>query len=573
MKKEKNIRSIRDNKGITLIALVITVVILIILASITIDAAFGENGLINSAQQAKNQTEQIVDNEKDSLNQLMAEYKNMMGGGSGGSGEIEEPEELPNGTITFEDYVWQGDGTADIVVRTTEVDYTLQFQINGSEADNWTDIESGETITGLRHGNTVYARLTDGTNESDYANVTIEDKVQPQPATIRLSETTINTEESVTATVTLRDNESGVNTTGSKWVYNTTRGNIGTNESSYTNSFKTNPGNITLKTTTAGTYYLHVLTKDVAGNKIETVSEAITVEEKKNDVAGAKDDGTVFDKNTELEDDKGNKVTIPGGFEIADDSGTSVEDGIVIQDSKGNQFVWIPTGTYKTSKGTKTNSLTRRTFTSSGSSPVSGDTRIDNLYRGEGYSSSVASRTISKFKSSANNYGGFYIGRYEQGKGNVIKRNVAPYVSISRNDSMTQAEAIDNGSSFVTSELISSYAWDTALNFICQNNTYTLATTTSSNYGNLETDNMTNTGMYTRDKYCNIYDLIGNVAEWTTEWSDWTQIMSSPCVLRGGDASTSIRTLSTVGYAAIRDSYIVGYKDGYLGFRTQLYIK
>ena len=459
------------------------------------------------------------------------------------------------------------------MVRTTEVDYTLQFQINGPEADNWTDIESGETITGLRHGNTVYARLTDGTNESDYANVTIEDKVQPQPATIRLSETTINTEESVTATVTLRDNESGVNTTGSKWVYNTTRGNIGTNESSYTNSFKTNPGNITLKTTTAGTYYLHVLTKDVAGNKIETVSEAITVEEKKNDVAGAKDDGTVFDKNTELEDDEGNKVTIPGGFEIADDSGTSVEDGIVIQDSKGNQFVWIPTGTYKTSKGTKTNSLTRRTFTSSGSSPVSGDTRIDNLYRGEGYSSSVASRTISKFKSSANNYGGFYIGRYEQGQGNVIKRNVAPYVSISRNDSMTQAEAIDNGSGFVTSELISSYAWDTALNFICQNNTYTLATTTSSSYGNLETDNMTNTGMYTRDKYCNIYDLIGNVAEWTTEWSDWTQIMSSPCVLRGGDASTSIRTLSTVGYPAIRDSYIVGYRDGYLGFRTQLYIK
>ena len=576
MKKEKNIRSIRDNKGITLIALVITVVILIILASITIDAAFGENGLINSAQHAKNQTEQIVDNEKDSLNQLMGEYKNMMGGGSGGSGEIEEPEELPNGTITFEDYVWQGDGTADIVVRTTEVDYTLQFQINGSEADNWTDIESGETITGLRHGNTVYARLTDGTNESEYANVTIEDKVQPQPATIRLSETTINTEESVTATVTLRDNESGVNTTGSKWVYNTTRGNIGTNESSYTNSFKTNPGNITLKTTTAGTYYLHVLTKDVAGNKIETVSEAITVEKKKNDVAGAKDDGTVFDKNTELDDDEGNKVTIPGGFEIADDSGTSVEDGIVIQDGKGNQFVWIPTGTYKTSKGTKTNSLTRRTFTSSGSSPVSGDTRIDNLYRGEGYSSSVASRTISKFKSSANNYGGFYIGRYEQGKGNVIKRNVAPYVSISRNDSMTQAEAIDNGSSFVTSELISSYAWDTALNFICQNNTYTLATTTSSNYGNLETDNMTNTGMYTRDKYCNIYDLIGNVAEWTTEWSDYELFEgfgASPCVLRGGDASTSIRTLSTVGYPAIRDSYIVGYKDGYLGFRTQLYIK
>ena len=328
-----------------------------------------------------------------------------------------------------------------------------------------------------------------------------------------------------------------------------------------------------MKTTTAGTYYLHVLTKDVAGNKIETVSEAITVEEKKNDVAGAKDDGTVFDKKTELEDDEGNTVTIPGGSEIADDSGTSVEDGIVIQDGKGNQFVWIPTGSYKTSKGTKTNALSRRNFTSSNATTVSGDTVINSIYRGEGYSSSVASGTIGKFKSSANKYGGFYIGRYEQGQGNVIKKNVSPYVSISRDDSMTQAEAIDNGSGFVTSELISSYAWDTALNFICQNNTYTLATTTSSNYANLETDKMYNTGMDTKDNYCNIHDLLGNVAEWTTEWSDWTQIMSSPCVLRGGDASTSIRTLSTVGYPAIRDSYIVGYKDGYLGFRTQLYIK
>src|SRR5699024_9206449 len=134
--------------------------------------------------------------------------------------------------------------------------------------------------------------------------------------------------------------------------------------------------------------------------------------------------GTRFDKNTDLVDDEDNKVTIPGGFEIADDSGTSVEDGIVIQDSKGNQFVWIPTGTYKTSKGTKTNTLSRRTFTSSSSTLVSGDNVIDTYCRGEGYSSSVAYGTIGKFKSSANKYGGFYIGRYEQGTGNVIKKNV-----------------------------------------------------------------------------------------------------------------------------------------------------
>ena len=573
MKKKNNIRNIAENKGITLIALVITVIILIILSTITIDAAFGENGLIETAQQAKNSTEQAIEKEKDSLNQLMEEFNNIIAGGNGGSDEGDEPEELPKGTITFDEYVWLGDGTANIIVKTSETGYTLQYQINGPEEDSWTDIESGGTIKELRHGDTVYARLTDGTKESEHANVTIEDKIQPQEAEISLSGTTTNTEGSITATVTLNDNESGVNVTGSKWVFNTSGGNIGTGDSSYTNSFTTKSEKIILKTTTAGTYYLHVLTKDVAGNKVETISKAITVEKKKNDIAGAKEDGTRFDKNTDLVDDEDNKVTIPGGFEIADDSGTSVEDGIVIQDSKGNQFVWIPTGTYKTSKGTKTNTLSRRTFTSSSSTLVSGDNVIDTYCRGEGYSSSVAYGTIGKFKSSANKYGGFYIGRYEQGTGNVIKKNVSPYVNITRDNSMTQAEAIDNGSSFVTSELISSYAWDTTLNFICQNNTYTLATTTSSSYGNLSTDTLYKTGKYTKDNYCNIHDIVGNVSEWTTEWSDWQTLSASPCVLRGGDYSSSNRFLSSTGYAAQRDSFVTSYSDDYLGFRTQLYIK
>ena len=42
------------------------------------------------------------------------------------------------------------------------------------------------------------------------------------------------------------------------------------------------------------------------------------------------------------QDVKGNQVVIPGGFRIADDSGTSVEQGIVIEDGSRNQFVWVP---------------------------------------------------------------------------------------------------------------------------------------------------------------------------------------------------------------------------------------
>ena len=53
-KQEENKRSIeiKDEKAITLIALVITIIILIILAAVSIGAIFGENGLINKARQA-----------------------------------------------------------------------------------------------------------------------------------------------------------------------------------------------------------------------------------------------------------------------------------------------------------------------------------------------------------------------------------------------------------------------------------------------------------------------------------------------------------------------------------------
>ena len=94
-----------------------------------------------------------------------------------------------------------------------------------------------------------------------------------------MSGTSTNTKGGITATVTLTDSESGVNTTASRWIYNTTSGAIGENESSYTGGSFSSGQTITLKATTAGTYYLHVLTVDNAGNKKETISSAVTVEE------------------------------------------------------------------------------------------------------------------------------------------------------------------------------------------------------------------------------------------------------------------------------------------------------
>ena len=61
--KKKSLRKIlqnerRQNRGITLIALVITIVVLVILATISINFLFGENGLVTKAQQATQLTEE-----------------------------------------------------------------------------------------------------------------------------------------------------------------------------------------------------------------------------------------------------------------------------------------------------------------------------------------------------------------------------------------------------------------------------------------------------------------------------------------------------------------------------------
>ena len=181
-------------------------------------------------------------------------------------------EGLTNGAIIASSPVWSN-GTASITLSTSS-GLTIQYQ-KGGISGSWT---TGTNVTGLHHRDTVFARLTDGKNYGGEASITILDTVAPQASTINLSATSTTTAGSVTATVTLKDNESGVNATASKWVYNTNSGNIGTNESSYNNNFSSNGQTITLKATTAGTYYLHVLTVDNAGNKKETISSAVTVE-------------------------------------------------------------------------------------------------------------------------------------------------------------------------------------------------------------------------------------------------------------------------------------------------------
>ena len=86
--------TIKNRKGITLIALVVTIVVLLILAGITISLVFSENGIIAKAREAADKTKEAVINEQAQMNELAGYMENMLNG-IGGSGTTPEPEPEP----------------------------------------------------------------------------------------------------------------------------------------------------------------------------------------------------------------------------------------------------------------------------------------------------------------------------------------------------------------------------------------------------------------------------------------------------------------------------------------------
>ena len=89
---DESTKRLKDVQGITLVALVITIIIIIILATITMNMAFGDNGLIKQAQKAKDMAANSVITEQEGMNSLMQEYANVMA----------EDSEIPDPEIPFE---------------------------------------------------------------------------------------------------------------------------------------------------------------------------------------------------------------------------------------------------------------------------------------------------------------------------------------------------------------------------------------------------------------------------------------------------------------------------------------
>ena len=326
--------------------------------------------------------------------------------------------------------------------------------------------------------------------------------------------------------------------------------------------------------------------------------------------------GKVVDKNTKAEDAYGNKITIPKGFKVvahgtvagsatytySGDNIPAVQDGIVIENgTDGNQFVWVPVGTIK-NKNNTTNTITlgRYEFDSNtgalkSNTPVqvasvencTQEVTINTNYKelsvfraGNSATDSTAqnatARNLEEFISTTLANGGYYIARFEaSGTASKItsKYNQTVLGNITQPNAAKVAremygEVKENNELVYASDLVNSYAWDTAIIFI---QTYSTETDASSYASQNKSTSFANTGK-SNDKYCNIFDMSGNADEWTTEYSTYSNgSYFYPCVYRGGSYDTADG--KAYSYTSYRGYSNTTYSNSDLSLRSLLYVK
>lgn len=174
-------------------------------------------------------------------------------------------------------------------------------------------------------------------------------------------------------------------------------------------------------------------------------------------------------------------------------------------------------------------------------------------------------QNINDFKNSVKKYGGYYIARFESSQ-NVTtnkvesKYNQTVWTNITQIDAGKMCQNLYEG---IYSDLINSYAWDTAILFIQKYS----GDTDYSKQERLQ-DSLANTGKATDgtnyDLRCNIYDMAGNCYEWTTE--TYKGDLEFPCIIRGG-------VYSNIYNASIRIGSTIDSLGKSLSFRSILYFQ
>ena len=484
---------LNNKKGITLIALVVTVIVLIILAGVSINAVLGDNGIIKKANQAASVTKEAE--VKEAINRTILEFY------------------LTNDYETLEDFLKAKaeDGSIDSVTKNADGTLTVKKGEYSVTVENKTNSSGGSSSGGSTGGETQTPEITIGEAKvvanSDGTGSAITDA-----NSVYLGNTLyITFSHSITGGTTIVD--------------------------------KTIPYAVTANGT-----YTFTVTGTVNG-KSYTKNVSVTVNQ-------FKDVYEYMQTNTKVTYSDG-EVWVPEGFKVAGDSASTVQGGVVIEDKDRNQFVWVPVATIADYKRTaySTNVATEETDTATNSIKIN-------------YSSSKNSEYFTEAlpedeKTSVERYKGFYIGRYEAGdkestvaktlrssndvtKTVTIKANQAPYNNVTKTQAISLAEGFATKQGYkAKTKLVSSYAWDTTIAFMQKVNSDYGSSSEEGNYKDTTFSYTDITGArQTKAKnsnvlvptgqttpVCNIYDMGGNVFEWTTESCSNTDY---PYARRGG---------------------------------------
>ena len=318
---------------------------------------------------------------------------------------------------------------------------------------------------------------------------------------------------------------------------------------------------------------------------------------------------------------------LPKGFRQV--SGTTLDNGLTIQDSTGNQYVWVEVP--KTKEVYPTAGLEITEFTEEAYTKIEDDLHTytsdyrssewkDKYYSDDttGLTSEQYTQLKQKMLKSVYQNGGFYIGKYETGTETartsgssstapgetpVIKPNAYPYNYVTCSQAQTLASNMEHGDR--TTSLLFGVQWDLTLKYLEKKGTSQAdLKTNSTSWGNYQNNawNITNenlkyaeyknyslqpwtaateksktssekillsTGASESFSKMGIYDLAGNVSEWTLENAPET--IYGPCTTRGGscyDDTGSYSPASNRYYGFATDA---NYGGDHHGFRCVLY--
>ena len=303
-----------------------------------------------------------------------------------------------------------------------------------------------------------------------------------------------------------------------------------------------------------------------------TEVEGVTIPKGFYYVGGTKADGIVIsdnsaDENVYSEEKHADQANIPG-------------DGLV-----GNQFVWVPVETPAEFK-------TYKSYFSNGSTQSMTDYHEPSQ---EGYRYDGEETEYNLMKQSVEDNHGFYVARYEAGKENVggvdtvvSKKgaNVWNYIkwgnsmtSIGTEGAVSKAQGMyTNKEEYsVNSTLIYGVQWDAIMSWIdpaykttsCEADSFVRNSEGKGNYNESANTNdwkgdVATCGISDDYRVKNIYDLAGNVREWTMEARS-----TSDRVLRGGD----LYFTGSGSPASFRSNYNPA-DDSYdnVGYRVALYL-